>query len=214
MTSVTGSTPGYVADRGRFDNAVYAANFARVGDKIFSDPEFQDSVKAMKECNSVVLLFAPHDATILPNTVREEHGSFQRNLEIAWLVYGGVRTFCGLYGIKYTELQTDNFLVRSNTASLAIDRVLAHNPPFIRVYCIGSHASGKTTMSAHLAKKYNLELVPEMATAICDEWKTTINQIRLDLDRADEFQIEVYKRQKGAEEAALARSRARLQGGG
>jgi hypothetical protein len=198
--------PGYVADRGRFDNAVYAANFARVGNKIFRDPMFQESIEVMRAPSSVVLLFTPHEATMLPNTVREEHGSLMRNLEIAWMVYGGVRTFCGLYGIQYTELQTDSFLVRSNMACLAVDKVLGERPNEVRIYCIGAHASGKSTMAKYLSDKYKLELVPEMATAICQEWNTTINEIRLDLDKADRFQIEVFKRQKFAEDAALVKS--------
>lgn len=69
----------------------------------------------------------------------------------------------------------------------------------MRVYFIGSHSTGKTTLSRYVANKYGLPLLPEIARLILAERELSIESLRMDLGVVNSFQREVFIRQMAAE---------------
>ena len=73
-----------------------------------------------------------------------------------------------------------------------------------RVYFIGAHSTGKTTLSGFMAKKLGWRYIPEQARFILEEKKWNLADIRADMNWAAEFQIDIWKRQREAEESSGA----------
>lgn len=70
----------------------------------------------------------------------------------------------------------------------------------LRVYFVGAHSAGKTTLAEWVAFAYRLPLIPEVARVILKEWNATLPAIRLHPPTADKFQYEIFKRQCETEE--------------
>jgi len=66
-------------------------------------------------------------------------------------------------------------------------------------YVIGTHSTGKTTLSAYIAAKYDKKLLTETAREIIRESDKTLAEIRLDLKDNEEFQKKIYDRQANKE---------------
>lgn len=72
----------------------------------------------------------------------------------------------------------------------------------MRIYLIGSHSTGKTTLARYIAKKYRLTMLPEVARAVLAEMETTLETLRTNMDVVAEYQRTVFERQIKTEFAA------------
>jgi nicotinamide riboside kinase len=70
----------------------------------------------------------------------------------------------------------------------------------MKVYFIGSHATGKSTLARYTSQKYNLPMISETARAILSEQEMQIDTLRYDLDTADKYQQQVFNRQISEEQ--------------
>lgn len=65
----------------------------------------------------------------------------------------------------------------------------------MRVYFIGSHSSGKTTLARYVKDKYNLPMITEVARAILSEKELHLDSLRTNLDVVDDYQSQIFWRQ-------------------
>lgn len=70
-----------------------------------------------------------------------------------------------------------------------------------RVYFVGSHSVGKTTLAKYVAHKYRLNLLTEVARLALAETERPFDELRVDLPAVCEYQREVFRRQIAAESA-------------
>ncbi len=70
----------------------------------------------------------------------------------------------------------------------------------LRIYVCGAHSTGKTTLARHLARELRLPLINEVARQVIAEMELSFEMLRVDLERAGEYQREVFKRQMEVEE--------------
>jgi adenylate kinase family enzyme len=64
-----------------------------------------------------------------------------------------------------------------------------------RIYFIGAHSTGKTTMARYVANRYGLPLLTEVARSILAERELSMDTLRHNLDEVDSFQKEIFFRQ-------------------
>lgn len=72
----------------------------------------------------------------------------------------------------------------------------------MRIYFVGSHSTGKTTLARWVSKEYNLPLLSEVARVVLSERELTLKIVSANLDIADEYQLEIFNRQIELEEKA------------
>lgn len=72
----------------------------------------------------------------------------------------------------------------------------------MRIYLVGSHCTGKTTLGRYISKKYNMSFITEVARTILAEKEISLPALRADVDATDGFQREVFSRHIEAEYAA------------
>ncbi len=72
----------------------------------------------------------------------------------------------------------------------------------LRVYIVGAHAVGKTSLARWISKAYSLPLVTEVARQVLAERELPLHVLRTDIERTAEFQAEVFRRQAIAEDTA------------
>lgn len=65
----------------------------------------------------------------------------------------------------------------------------------MRVYFIGSHSTGKTTLARHIAQELKLPFLNEIARTILAEKELHLGTLRTNLDVVDRYQMEVSERQ-------------------
>jgi nicotinamide riboside kinase len=65
----------------------------------------------------------------------------------------------------------------------------------MRVYFVGSHATGKTTMTRYVSRRYGLPMITEVARAVLAELETSLDALRTDMDLVAEYQTRVFERQ-------------------
>ena len=65
----------------------------------------------------------------------------------------------------------------------------------MRIYFVGSHATGKTTMTRYVSRRYGLPMITEVARAVLAELETSLDALRTDLDLVAEYQRRVFERQ-------------------
>jgi dephospho-CoA kinase len=65
----------------------------------------------------------------------------------------------------------------------------------MRVYFIGSHATGKTTCARYVSEKYQIPMITEVARQILSEKELHLDSLRTDLDVVDNYQSQVFYRQ-------------------
>src|SRR5262245_1737033 len=65
----------------------------------------------------------------------------------------------------------------------------------MRIYFVGSHATGKTTMTRYVSRRYGLPMITEVARALLAELETSLDQLRTDMDLVAEYQKRVFDRQ-------------------
>lgn len=69
----------------------------------------------------------------------------------------------------------------------------------MRIYFVGSHATGKTTLCRHVSQRYGLPMITEVARAVLAEMETSLDALRTDMDLVGEYQQRVFERQVAIE---------------
>ena len=65
----------------------------------------------------------------------------------------------------------------------------------MRIYFVGSHATGKTTMCRWVSKQYGLPMISEVARAVLAELEASFEAMRTDMDLVADYQRRVFTRQ-------------------
>src|SRR5262249_12865207 len=69
----------------------------------------------------------------------------------------------------------------------------------VRIYFVGSHATGKTTLCRHVSRRYGVPMITEVARAVLAEMETGLDALRTDMDLVAEYQERVIARQVAVE---------------
>src|SRR5215510_4895522 len=69
----------------------------------------------------------------------------------------------------------------------------------MRIYFVGSHATGKTTLCRHVSRRYGLPMITKVARAVLAEMETCLDALRTDMDLVAEYQERVFARQVAVE---------------
>lgn len=69
----------------------------------------------------------------------------------------------------------------------------------MRIYFVGSHATGKTTLCRHVSRRFGLPMITEVARAVLAEMETGLDALRTDMDLVAEYQERVFARQVAVE---------------
>jgi dephospho-CoA kinase len=65
----------------------------------------------------------------------------------------------------------------------------------MKVYLVGSHSSGKSTLARYISQKYNIPMIVEVARQVLSEQELQLDSLRYDLNIVDSYQKEVFYRQ-------------------
>jgi hypothetical protein len=65
----------------------------------------------------------------------------------------------------------------------------------MKVYFIGSHSVGKTTLARYVSEKYQLPMITEVARMVLSEKEYQLDSLRHNMDLVDEYQTSVFYRQ-------------------
>ncbi|MCB9878650.1 MAG: ATP-binding protein [Planctomycetes bacterium] len=79
-------------------------------------------------------------------------------------------------------------------------RPAAGAAPF-RIYLVGAHATGKTTLARWIRDRYQVPMIAEVARGVLAEMEEQLESLRTDIDLVDRYQREVFQRQIDAEHA-------------
>jgi nicotinamide riboside kinase len=71
--------------------------------------------------------------------------------------------------------------------------------PSFRVYLVGAHSTGKTTLARYIRDHYGLPMISEVARSILAEMEISLDRLRSDVDSVSRYQLEVFQRQIEAE---------------
>ncbi|GAB4138199.1 MAG: hypothetical protein Fur0037_03790 [Planctomycetota bacterium] len=69
-----------------------------------------------------------------------------------------------------------------------------------RIYLVGAHATGKTTLARWIRDRYGLPMIAEVARSVLAEMEESLVSLRTDLAAVNRYQLEVFARQIAAEE--------------
>jgi nicotinamide riboside kinase len=69
----------------------------------------------------------------------------------------------------------------------------------MRIYFVGSHATGKTTLCRYVSHRYGLPMISEVARAVLAEMEASLDTLRTDMDLVAEYQERVFARQVAVE---------------
>jgi nicotinamide riboside kinase len=72
--------------------------------------------------------------------------------------------------------------------------------PSVRVYLVGSHATGKTTLARWIRDRYGVPMISEVARGVLAEMEAQLDHLRSNVDLVDRYQRQVFERQLEAEE--------------
>jgi len=65
----------------------------------------------------------------------------------------------------------------------------------MKVYFVGAHSTGKTTLARYVSSKYDMPMLNEVARVVMNEMELSIDQLRSNIDLINKYQSEVFKRQ-------------------
>jgi nicotinamide riboside kinase len=65
----------------------------------------------------------------------------------------------------------------------------------MKVYFIGGHSVGKTTLAKYVSKEYNIPMISEVARMVLSEKEMHLDTLRYDLDQVDDYQRQIFHRQ-------------------
>ena len=71
-----------------------------------------------------------------------------------------------------------------------------------RIYLVGAHATGKTTLARWIRDRYGLPMISEVARGVLAEMEANLASLRTDVDLVSRYQAQVFERQIEAEERA------------
>jgi nicotinamide riboside kinase len=74
----------------------------------------------------------------------------------------------------------------------------------MRVYFIGAHSTGKTTLARYVSGKYNIPMITEVARMILSERELHLDSLRTNLDIVDQYQSDIFFRQIDEESKQLS----------
>lgn len=69
----------------------------------------------------------------------------------------------------------------------------------MRIYFVGSHATGKTTLTRYVSTRYGLPMITEVARGVLAELETNFDALRTDMEMVAEYQRRVFERQMATE---------------
>ena len=70
----------------------------------------------------------------------------------------------------------------------------------MRLYFIGSHATGKTTLCRYVSARYGLPMISEVARGVLAELETDFDALRSDIDLVNSYQDKVFAKQVAVEQ--------------
>lgn len=70
----------------------------------------------------------------------------------------------------------------------------------MKIYIIGAHSIGKSTLARFVSEKYKLPMLTEVARSVLSERELQVDVLRSNLDVVDSYQSEVFYRQITTEE--------------
>lgn len=73
--------------------------------------------------------------------------------------------------------------------------------PPVRIYLVGAHATGKTTLGRWIRDRYRIPMISEVARGVLAEMEAQLDHLRSNLELVDRYQREVFERQIEAEAA-------------
>ena len=68
-----------------------------------------------------------------------------------------------------------------------------------RIYLVGAHATGKTTLARWIRDRYHVTMIAEVARGVLAEMEATLKTLRTDVDLVNRYQASVFTRQIDAE---------------
>jgi nicotinamide riboside kinase len=78
---------------------------------------------------------------------------------------------------------------------------MQHPPAPPRVYLVGAHATGKTTLARWIRDRFGLPMISEVARGVLAEMEAQVDSLRTNVELVNRYQAEVFERQIAAEEA-------------
>ncbi len=73
-------------------------------------------------------------------------------------------------------------------------------PPF-RIYLVGAHSTGKTTLARWIRDAYGVPMISEVARGVLAEMEAQLGSLRSDVALVNRYQTAVFERQIAAEQA-------------
>jgi predicted ATPase len=70
-----------------------------------------------------------------------------------------------------------------------------------RIYLVGAHSTGKTTLARWIRDEYGLPMISEVARGVLAEMEARLDSLRTDVALVNRYQKEVFDRQIAAEES-------------
>ena len=64
-----------------------------------------------------------------------------------------------------------------------------------RIYLVGAHATGKTTLARWIRDRYHVPMIAEVARGVLAEMEARLETLRTDVDLVDRYQRQVFERQ-------------------
>ena len=69
----------------------------------------------------------------------------------------------------------------------------------LRIYMVGAHATGKTTLARWVRDQYGVPMIAEVARGVLAEMEARLDTLRTDIELVNRYQREVFQRQIEAE---------------
>jgi predicted ATPase len=69
----------------------------------------------------------------------------------------------------------------------------------MKVYFVGAHGTGKTTLARYVSEQYKLPMITEVARMVLSEKEYKLDTLRHDINLVDEYQEQVFYRQMAEE---------------
>jgi hypothetical protein len=69
----------------------------------------------------------------------------------------------------------------------------------MRIYFVGSHATGKTTLCRYVSRRYAVPMITEVARTVLAEMEASLDALRTDVDLVADYQRRVFERQIAVE---------------
>ena len=69
----------------------------------------------------------------------------------------------------------------------------------VRVYLVGAHSTGKTTLARWVRDRYGLPMISEVARGVLAEMEARLDALRSNVELVNRYQAEVFERQLAAE---------------